>query len=105
MREKRSASPVQWARQAQRGRSAAVAPGKHGLELDDCPIHSRKGEDEDVIGRSHAHALQPCQSQEAVVSDDDDGGDDGDALPPPTTAEPLRRATADGNDGAAPACS
>jgi hypothetical protein len=53
--------------------------------------------------RAHAHALQPCRSQKAVVSDDGDGGDDGDALPPPTTTEPLRRATIDSNDGAAPA--
>jgi hypothetical protein len=61
-REKRSASPVQWARQARRGRSAAVAHSKRGLELDDCPIHLRKGEDEDGAGRSHAHTLQLCRS-------------------------------------------
>lgn len=35
---------------SRQGRSAAAAPGKRRLELDDLLIHSRKGEDKDGVG-------------------------------------------------------
>uniref|UniRef100_A0A0E0F6N4 Uncharacterized protein n=1 Tax=Oryza meridionalis TaxID=40149 RepID=A0A0E0F6N4_9ORYZ len=99
-REKRSASPVQWARQAPQGRSAAVAPRNTASSSTTARFTRAKGEDENDVGRSHAHAFQPCRSQEVVVFDDGDGGDDGDALPPLPLTEPLRRATVDGKDRA-----